>query len=59
MFIFVDDKGFVMDFDKSGPELKYTQRPADAESFDTMSQVQCTIKVNGIDVDKISILRYT
>ena len=54
MIIFVSNKGFVMDFELSGPVLKYTQQPSEAQDFDTATQAMFTVKVNKIDVDKVS-----
>lgn len=58
MIIYVEDKGFVMDFDLSGAVLKYTQIPHEAQSFDTRQQAMFTAKTNNIDVDKVSMLSY-
>lgn len=58
MIIFEDNKGFVMDYDLSGPELKYTMKPSEAEVFDTQQQAKYAIKVNNLPVDKTSLLRY-
>lgn len=49
IYIYVADKGFVMDFDKSGPELKFTQYIASAQDFDTVQQANHIIRVNGLD----------
>ena len=54
MIIFVSYKGFVMDFERSGPELKYTQHPSEAQDFDTATQAMFIVKVNKIDVDNVS-----
>jgi hypothetical protein len=58
MLIFVDDKGFVMDYTLSGPELKYTMRRADAEVFEMESQARFAVRVNKISVDKVSFVSY-
>jgi hypothetical protein len=58
MIIFVDDEGFVMNFNISGPMLKYTLRQADAQDFDTRTQAMHVVKVNEIPVDKVSLLQY-
>ena len=58
MIIFLDYVGFVMNFELSGPELKYTMKPTEAEVFDTQQQAKHAIKVNNIPVDKVSLLQY-
>lgn len=47
--IFVDDEGFMMDFDLSGPVLKYTLRVCDAQVFDNTTQCRFTVNVNQVD----------
>lgn len=57
LILCVDDKGFVMDFARSGPELKYTLRPSEAQQFDTRWQAMCIVRANKI-VDNVSIMPY-
>ena len=58
MLIFVDDKGFVMDYTLSGPELKYTMRTENAEVYDTQTQATYAVRINKISVDKVSFVSY-
>lgn len=49
IFLYVDGKGFVMDFEKSGPELKFAQCIVASENFETVSQANHTIRSNHLD----------
>lgn len=57
--IFVDDKGFMMDFDLSGPVLKYTLRTCDAQRFDSTSQCRFTVNVNNVDPQSVTFVDMT
>lgn len=46
IYIFVKDNGFLMDFDKSGPTVKFTLNANDAQDFDTVVQAEFIIKAN-------------
>lgn len=49
IYIYVAGKSFVMDFEKSGPELKFAQYIAFAQDFETVQQSNHIIRVNGLD----------
>lgn len=49
IYIFVSNKGFVKDFDLSGPELQFTQYPTLAQDFDTVQQANHVIRMNVLD----------
>ena len=48
MYIYVPFNGFIMDFDKSGPVLKFTEILSDSEKFDTTHQANHIINVNSL-----------
>lgn len=54
--IFVDDSGFMMDFDLSGPVLKYTLRTCDAQQFDNITQCRFTVNVNTINPQDVTFV---
>jgi len=54
IYIYVPNSGFVMDFDLSGPELKFVQHLKDAQAFDTITQAKHVIRHNQL-VDHILI----
>jgi hypothetical protein len=46
LYLYVKNLGFVMDFDQSGPTLKFVMDPWKAQPFDTVQQVNVIIKAN-------------
>lgn len=53
LLMYVNGMGFVMDFELSGPELMYTSVVAQAQQFDTRSQIRHIMISNDIDVHKV------
>jgi hypothetical protein len=57
IYIYVADKGFVKDFDLSGPDLRFTQYPTLAQDFDTVQQANHIIRHNVLDPVECFLLR--
>lgn len=58
MIIFVKGLGFVMDFNMSGPALKFTMDPTCVETFETVQQVNVIIKVNFLHKEDCSVMKF-
>ena len=56
IYIFVAGKGFIMSFESSGPELKFTQDINNSQDFDLISQARFTIAENDLNPSECVLL---